>query len=241
MLKKIGLIGDVHARDDRLAAALEVLTDLDLDAILCTGDIMDGPGCPDRCIDLLKAHGVSTVRGNHDRWVMQGKARHVPNAHHPEDLTEVSLNYLEHLPTQLEFETTLGTLLLCHGVAQNDLRKVWPGTERMPAERSSELDALIANGRHQFVINGHMHFKIMIHFEQLTLINAGTISGDLWPGFTTIDFDRGEVQAYRFEDEKITACKLSSLTSDGAHQVFRNTACFEGDWEPKLLFEREPH
>ena len=63
MLKKIGLIGDVHARDDRLAAALEVLTDLDLDAILCTGDIMDGPGCPDRCIDLLKAHGVSTVRG----------------------------------------------------------------------------------------------------------------------------------------------------------------------------------
>lgn len=238
MLNKIGLIGDVHARDERLAAALQLLSDMDLDAIICTGDIMDGPGCPDTCISLLQAHGVKTVRGNHDRWVLEGKARHIPNAHHAEDLSEASLSYLESLPVQLEFETAMGSLLLCHGMAHNDLRKVWPGTERMPPERSRELDQLIEQGRHDFVINGHMHFKVMIHFEALAMINAGTISGEHWPGFTTIDFDQGEIQAYRFEDERIVPCKLTSLRNDESHQVFRTTACFEGDWEPKLLFER---
>ena len=79
--KRIGLIGDVHSEDDRLALAIEFLQQFDLCEILCTGDIADGPGCPDTSIELLAQAGVKTVRGNHDRWLLEGKARHVSNAH----------------------------------------------------------------------------------------------------------------------------------------------------------------
>lgn len=237
--KRIGLIGDVHARDDRLAIGLDRLSNLNLDAIICTGDIVDGKGCPNTCISLLKTHQVKTVRGNHDRWVLQDKARHVPHAHTRDDLTVESIEYLEALPTQVALQTLAGRLLLCHGIADNDLRKVWPGTERMPVEKSKELNQMIDADEHDLVINGHMHFKTIIHFESLTLINAGTISGEHWPGFATIDFEEDLIQAYQFFDKGVEATKKTRLSIASGTQVFKDTDCFEGDWEPQLLFHRD--
>ncbi|MBT4162806.1 MAG: hypothetical protein HOE54_15985, partial [Gammaproteobacteria bacterium] len=204
----------------------------------CTGDIVDGPGCPDTCVQLLKQHGVFTVRGNHDRWVLEDKARHVPDAHTRDELHEDTVNYLSSLPVQIDIESVAGTLLLCHGIADNDLKKVWPGTEQMPIERSRELDELIDEGTHAFLINGHMHFKTIVHFKQMTLINAGTITGHHWPGFTTIDFESSVIQAYRFDEGGVRECKTTALKPDGSQQCFTDTRGFTGDWQPQLLFNR---
>ena len=43
MLQKIGLIGDVHAQAALLETALNYLQTASVDAILCTGDIANGP------------------------------------------------------------------------------------------------------------------------------------------------------------------------------------------------------
>ena len=146
-----------------------------------------------------------------------------------------SLHYLDQLPKQISIETIAGSLLLCHGIGDNDLRKVWPGTERMPIERSIELDAIIATGNHRFIVNGHMHFKTIIHFESLTLINAGTISGTRWPSFTLIDFETGVIDAYRFQEQEIQQGKTTRI-NDKPDQVFTNTQDFQGNWSPRLLF-----
>ena len=75
MLRKIGIIGDVHAEDHHLELAITTLSTAGAEALLCTGDITDGSGDLDRCVELLVKHDVITVRGNHDRWVLQNKAR----------------------------------------------------------------------------------------------------------------------------------------------------------------------
>jgi predicted phosphodiesterase len=238
-IRHLGVIGDLHAEDIRLGQALEFLENEGVRDIICTGDIADGRGCADTSIRLLRDHKVQTVRGNHDRWLLENKARHVPDAHHRDQLNDTSVAYLESLPTQIQMNTVAGSLLLCHGIADNDLRKVWPGTERMPVERSHELDHIIDEGKHRFLINGHVHFKTMIHFQNLTLLNAGTLKGDLWPGFTLIDFELRLIRAFTFgTDEPVTLTKTTNLDPESSHRIWENTQAFNGNWDPLLLFNR---
>ena len=237
--RRLGVIGDLHSEDVRLKRSLEFLVDANACEIVCTGDIADGRSCVDTSIRLLRDYGVKTVRGNHDRWLLESKARHVPNAHHRETLSRQSIAFLETLPTQIQLNTVAGSLLLCHGIGDNDLRKVWPGTERMPVERSHELDKIIDEEEHRFLINGHVHFKTMIHFEKLTLLNAGTIKGDMWPGFMLIDFDLRLIHAFTFgTDESVISTKTTQLDPEAHHQIWSDTQSFSGNWDPLLLFHR---
>ena len=64
--RRIGLIGDVHAEDKRLQAAISYLQLADVDSLICTGDIVDGNGDPDACIRILEDNDVHVVQGNHD-------------------------------------------------------------------------------------------------------------------------------------------------------------------------------
>src|ERR1700685_37778 len=79
----MGLIGDVHAEDDLLAAALEHIKRKGVDAVLCTGDVADGLGSVGRCCELLRQRSVQTVRGNHERWLLTGVMRDLPDANRP--------------------------------------------------------------------------------------------------------------------------------------------------------------
>ena len=234
-LRCLGVIGDVHAEHERLLSALVHLENLGVDAIVCTGDIVDGRGSPDRCIELLQDANVLTVRGNHDRWLLEHKARHVPEAHLHSDISESSVNYLQSLPSQIEVSTMLGELLLCHGIADDDLKKIWPGTERMEVERSKTLDDIISTGNFRYVINGHMHFRTLIHFPELTLINAGTLKGEHWPGFSIINFETEIISAYEFQDDQTQLVKEHKLR-DSNHTVWENTQAFSGGWDPVRLF-----
>lgn len=239
MYQRIGVIGDVHAHHRNLEVALEYLSSQQVDVLVCTGDIMDGQGDVDACIGLLRGADVITVRGNHDRWVMQDKARHVPHAHHRKDLADDVLEYLQALPIQQQLNTVAGQLLLCHGVAQHDLGKIWPGTERMAAERSSELDALIAKGDFELMINGHMHYRTLIHFEALTLLNAGTVRGDHRPGFSLLDLGEQRVHGYEvFADaeHKVQHVKTLSLDACARTRVFKDTSHFDDSWDPVTLY-----
>ena len=97
-LRRVGLIGDVHGEHERLAAALEWFAGEGVDSIVCTGDIADGVGCINLCCELLQQAGVVTVSGNHDRWLLRDRVRHVPDAHQLTDLNDASRNFLERLP-----------------------------------------------------------------------------------------------------------------------------------------------
>ena len=72
-LRRIGILGDIHCEDGRLAAALEFLQTQQLDLICAVGDIVDGPGDVNRTIDLLHEYQVIAVRGNHERWLFAGE------------------------------------------------------------------------------------------------------------------------------------------------------------------------
>ncbi|MGI9328279.1 MAG: metallophosphoesterase family protein [Pseudomonadales bacterium] len=240
-VNRIGLIGDVHAEDELLAQALSFLTDASqtsapIDALLCTGDVADGGGCVDRSCALLAEYGVHTVRGNHDRWLLADKVRHIPEAHERHSLNSHSQTFLDELPATIRFDTPMGPGLLCHGIAHHDQAKVWPGTERLKPESSELLDDLLALDEYRVLLNGHMHFRTVIHFESLALLNAGTLKPRHRPGFSIVDFTSGEILAYEFAEQQCQHVITRSLNPAADNRVWRDTQEFDGAWEPTTLY-----
>ncbi len=106
---RIGIIGDVHSRHETLNIALSILESRDCDLLLCVGDIVDGAGSVNECCRLLIERDVKTVRGNHDRWLLEGRMRRLPNATQLADLTEQSQSYLSTLPPTRYFNSDFQT------------------------------------------------------------------------------------------------------------------------------------
>ena len=236
MIERLGIIGDLHGEHRRLDAVLDFFAGQSVDALICTGDVADGRGCINRCCELLADAEVLTVAGNHDRWLLEDRVRHVSGAHTRKDMTPDSVDYLERLPRWRRIETLRGPLLLCHGVEDNDLGKVWPGTPRSEVKRSAELDALLERDEYRYLINGHMHFRVLVDFENLLMVNAGTLKGD-HAGVSLIDFAEGSVAAFSVaDDRRPSQVTERSLDPGGERRVWKNTAAFDGDWEPVTLY-----
>jgi predicted phosphodiesterase len=178
VLAHIGVIGDVHACDSRLASLLGDLAQRELDAIWCVGDIVTGPGDPDRCVELLQSAGTLTVRGNHDRWCLEGARPMFPDGHRLEQLQPATQAYLRALPPMHEAVAPDGTpVLLCHGLAANDMNGLSVDDFGYALDVNDDLVHLREGGR-RIVVKGHRHHASIWRLPPLTLIDAGTLCED---------------------------------------------------------------
>lgn len=219
MVTRIGIIGDVHAEDTVLKATLDFLRrEENLDAVLCVGDIVTGAGDAGECCRLLREAGVLTVRGNHDRWFLNnsrglGGYLHLPRATAGGEIVGENRQFLESLPATRTLETPGGTLLLCHGLGEDDSAAVYPGDDGAALEGNLRLHALLGACEFHFVINGHIHERMVRRINHLTLINPGSLRRDLRPGFALVDFLAGQVQFYDVDPDtlQVSASEMFAL------------------------------
>jgi predicted phosphodiesterase len=195
-LKRVGAIGDVHAEDGLLATAAQFLDSCGLDLVVCVGDIADGKGDVNRCCDLLRQRQFPTVRGNHDRWLLEGTNRAVEDASLPEHVRPDSWRYLASLPTTLEYPTAGGELLVCHGLGEHDLASVQPKDSAEEIYHNLELWALYRCANLRLVINGHTHRRELRRFHHLTVIGVGTLHRAEAPCCAIIDIPGQTVEFY---------------------------------------------
>jgi len=200
MVTRFGAIGDVHAEDRFLAAALDTLRGENVDAIFCVGDIVDGRGDVDRCCALLAHHDVVTVRGNHERWMLKDDMRTLPKAHHAYDLEASTHEYLQALPSTRRISTTRGPLLLCHGIAENDMALLRAYDYGYALETNDAFNALTASD-YTLMVGGHTHERMVRAFGPLTVINAGTLTHTDKPCFLVADLREGYVQFFNLDDD----------------------------------------
>lgn len=204
-LRCIGLIGDIHAEDGLLELALDHALAQGVDQILATGDVVDGCGSVDRCCELLRARGVVVVRGNHERWILTGAMRDLPEATQANSVSKSAIDYLASLPATIEISTVRGPALLCHGLGDADMASVGPDDEGYGLEVNAELNKLIDEGRYKIVMNGHTHQRMVRRFGRgLTIVNAGTLKHDQEPGFVLVDFEIGTVTWMRIDGSTVS-------------------------------------
>jgi putative phosphoesterase len=213
-LTRAGIIGDVHTELRSLQRVLDHFARLSVEHVLCTGDVPDGPedaGTVEACCELLQARGVITVSGNHDRWLQDGEMRALRDATDAHELSTAALSFLGNLPVTVEFETALGSALLCHGIGQDDMAGVQPFDHGLALEGNQALQRLLREGKHRYVISGHTHRPMVRRLGALTMINAGTLLRDQSPCCALVDFDAGRVQFYEIGDRGLrtsSACTL---------------------------------
>ncbi len=201
-IARVGVIGDPHAEDERLAAAIRFLQAEGVDAMFCTGDLVTGAGDANRCCHLLEENRVHTVRGNHDRWFFAGGYSEMFGDSTPPDTLDLRARaFLQTLPQTLDFETVRGPLQLAHGTDQDDMLAVYPGDGRRVMEANWKLQRLYAERRYRILVGGHTHARMVRAFDHLTLLNPGTLRRDRDSGILLADFAAGTVTFFKFGDD----------------------------------------
>ena len=206
-----GVIGDVHCEDQRLEESIATLVEAGAETLIQVGDIVDGRGSLERCIELLKAHDVQTIAGNHERWFLAGEMRQLKEATLETD--EASRAFLQALPPTRRFQTPKGDLLVCHGVGESDMVNLRPDTRGyglqsvMPALRPLLLDDEL-----RFMIGGHTHQRMVRSFEGLSVINAGTRHDHGPAGFIMVDVEASEVRCWDFDGDRAKPAETLSLS-----------------------------
>lgn len=196
IVRRVGLIGDLHCENDALAFVIRKLVGLGAETLLQVGDIADGPGDLEATISLLEEHRVLAVRGNHDRWLLGNQLRDVPHATELSSVSPAAVAFLTRLPVTREFRSPRGNVLLCHGLGKNDLVCVKPDHEGYDITSNEDLQRLIWERRYRFVLNGHSHRAMLRTFGPLSIVNAGTLFREYEQSFTYVDFERGELQRF---------------------------------------------
>ena len=211
MLRRAGLIGDIHCEVDHLKRIISFLKCLKVDAILAVGDIADGPGDLTEACMALQGSGVVTVSGNHDRWLLAGEMRDLPDATPVASVTPQARAYLAALPKTRLLDSPRGKVMLCHGLGEDDMAAVRPDDEGLALHGNKALWKLIKGGKARFVVNGHSHRPMLRTIEGLTILNAGTLHPKHRVTFSIVDFDTEAMQVYEVANDRINPAELWSF------------------------------
>jgi len=206
MLTRVGLIGDIHCEVARLRQVLEHFRSCSVDTVLAVGDIADGPGDLGETCAILESAGVLAVAGNHERWLLAGQMRDLPDATPIAAVTPRIRAYLAALPKTRLFECSRGKVLLCHGLGEDDMAAVKPDDYGYDLEANRALWELVEGRTARFVINGHSHRAMLRNISGVTILNAGTLHAARGhrPLCSIADFDAGYMQLYDVADGHTT-------------------------------------
>jgi len=156
---RLAVISDIHGNLLALEAVLADIKRRGADAIVNLGDSVTSPLWPRETYDLLTELSLPTVRGNHDRALIESRFDDLPPAGRfaHAALTARQREALAGLPARIEVEPGI---LAVHGTPDDDstclLEEVYED-RLIPAVREVVLARLGAHASVDVVLCGHSH------------------------------------------------------------------------------------
>lgn len=217
---RVGLIGDIHTEADVLAWAIDLLQREGCERILAVGDIpdgrFDGPGVDRVCEQLARAE-VLCVSGNHERWLLEGQMRDLPEATFLDEVSPEAQDYLRSLPATVELQTPLGLMLLGHGIAEDDMATLYPHDHGLELANNEGLQRLLRERRYALCVHGHTHRRMVRELDGMIFVNAGTLRVKREPGCIVLDFEAKEARFYDYvEGGKTSLAFTQSIVPSSA-------------------------
>ena len=175
---KLAVIADIHGNVDALQAVLRDIKRHGVDQIINLGDHFSGPLDAGGTADLLIGSDMRSIRGNHDRWLLEQSAAEMG----PSDrvaaaqLDEKHIAWLSNLPTSLTIENDI---FACHGTPDSDLT-YWMETVHSDGstgiadknhieKKACDIDASL-------MLCGHTHIpRLMRLADGRLLLNPGSV------------------------------------------------------------------
>jgi predicted phosphodiesterase len=176
-MMKIAVISDVHGNIAALDAVLADAAARGADQVVNLGDIVSGGLFPEATADRLMALGLPTIRGNHERQLLElAPERMGPSDRHAAAcLRPDQLRWIAALPETLWIGADV---LLVHGAPDSDLtyfletvteQGLRPATPVEIQHRAGDINAAV-------ILCGHTHVARVIELDDGRLIiNPGSV------------------------------------------------------------------
>ena len=183
---RIAVLSDVHGNVPALDAVLEDMARQSFDAVVCLGDHVSGPIDPAGAAERIMALGAISIRGNHDRWVIDPSRRADPwsvDVMAREQLSGAQLDWLTGLPATAKLGEDV---FLCHGTPRDDeapwLDNFYNGRATiLPSEEEVAREA--AGIGQSVILCGHTHIARTLRLSDGRLIaNPGSVGMQLVRG-----------------------------------------------------------
>lgn len=173
---RIAVLSDVHGNLAALEAVLADIARRGADATLGLGDFVSGPFDPRGVADRVMAEDMPGVRGNHDRWVIEGRDDdwHVDKLVR-EELSSAQTDWLRSLPPTRVFE---GEVYMCHATPTTDttfwMDRLTDGGVLSNARETIEAEA--AGVDYPVLLCGHTHVPRTLRLaDGRLLVNPGSV------------------------------------------------------------------
>jgi predicted phosphodiesterase len=178
---RFAAIADIHGNCAALRAVLDDIASLGIREIVNLGDCFSGPLEADRTGDLLlllDMHAVRTVRGNHDRYLIETPAGSLApsDAHAYAQLSQRHFDWLCKLPFNMVYRDEV---FLCHATPQGDnvywLEEV-SSDGHVFLKPLSEIEALAEGIDQPLILCGHSHVPRAVQLSDGRLVvNPGSV------------------------------------------------------------------
>lgn len=174
---KLAAISDIHGNLGALEAVLADIARRGADTIVNLGDILSGPLKPPETADLLMGLNLPTIRGNHERQLLETEPAEMgkSDAHAHATLRPEHKSWIAGLPHTMRLSEEV---FLCHGTPTSDFiyfldsvdsHGSRPATPGEIAERVGDTEA-------EIILCGHTHTPRMARLADGRLIvNAGSV------------------------------------------------------------------
>ncbi|MGF9563602.1 metallophosphoesterase [Neorhizobium sp. JUb45] len=178
---RFAAIADIHGNHAALQAVLEDIAALGIRDIVNLGDCFSGPleaGHTADLLLLLDMNAVQTVRGNHDRYLLETppEAMGRSDAHAHGQLAPRHFEWLRKLPTSMVWREDV---FLCHATPSKDdvywLDKV-SGEGNVVLRPQAEIESFAEGVEQSLILCAHSHLPRVVSLSDgRMIVNPGSV------------------------------------------------------------------
>jgi putative phosphoesterase len=175
---RIAVFSDVHGNYAALSAVLDDIERHGVDATIGLGDFLSGPFDPQGVADRIIAGKYPCVRGNHDRWIVEGREGNdwVVDSWVRETISAQQTSWLRGLPKTQVFASEV---FMCHGTPADDNTAwldIFTDDDAVASLPREMIEAAGAGHDYPVLLCGHSHVPRTVRLRDGRLVvNPGTV------------------------------------------------------------------
>jgi len=228
-MTRVALIADIHSNVHGLEAVLADIDRQAVDALYDLGDVVNYGPSPNEAVDLLRARGIPSIQGNHDRKVLAFGPNRREYARTKrvlsfasfkftyETLREDNREFLRRQPAERDLELD--------GVSLHMIHTVEPGMRALLDRVEDDAE----QGQPRVVAWGHSHVPQVKPLEGTLYVNAGTAGrgsrGDVRASYALLDLDSdratAQIRWVPYDLEPTLEALIASPLPDAFTEMFR--------------------
>ena len=174
---RIAVVADIHGNVRALRAVMDDIKQVAPDTVVNLGDCVSGPLEAAETADVLMSLAWTTIRGNHDRWLLEL----TPDKMGRSDAAAFSelKNHHHAWLSTLDDTATVENIRLCHGTPGSDTAYLLETVEQDGHVRlatQAEVSRRLGSEHAPIILCGHTHVPRFVHLaDGRTVINPGSV------------------------------------------------------------------